>query len=118
MMIIVIIIIKKKYPPLYPSIFPWQELQLLRGCKSSTRRVKVIRGGIWWGWNENGPFIVDLPIKNCDFPIKNGDLPIKHGDFPIKHGDVPIKNGDFPVRKLLVYQKVNWMVIEWYLNDI
>ena len=31
---------------------------------------------------ENGPFIVDLPIKNGDLPIKNGDLPMKNGDFP------------------------------------
>ena len=40
---------------------------------------------------ENGPFIVDLPIKNGDFPIYSG---FTHFivDFPI---NMAIKNGDF-----------------------
>jgi hypothetical protein len=48
----------------------------------------VGRGGELWGckeWHvfgiENGPFIVDFPMKNGDLPMKN-DFPMKNDDFP------------------------------------
>jgi hypothetical protein len=40
---------------------------------------------------ENGPFIVDLPIENCDFPWLCDSLP--YGNLTVRYGKWSIYSG-------------------------
>ena len=55
---------------------------------------------------ENGPFIVDLPIKDCDFPVRNVKLP--EGKTPFSYGFLWFSYG-FPIKTSSVrFSKKHW----------